>query len=107
LIEFEWPNYPFLYGTIHIELSAQPSTAVKWVRTHPKCKLDPSQASIDRRRQRADILEKTKVAVDRVMESCMPKHPEYDRRLFTNEAWKKIKAEVWTCLGIFPGDLPN
>lgn len=109
------PDGIFSHGALFIELNSDPSINIRWQReVHAASPTFPGNVISAQHqqllhwyrlkqqrihRQRVKLLNAAKAAVSQTMESCMPKHPHYDRRVFTQHAFMILKAELWYELG--------
>jgi len=82
----------FPLGELSIKLSSDPKAKIYWRKTTSNV---PSRWTAPY----GAMMDAARTAVLRTMEACMPKHPHYDRRVFTQHAFMTLKAELWYQLG--------
>lgn len=87
-------------GALLVELSSLPQVKISWHIDMPRNA--PVIINIADNEKLDKIMEAVGTAIPQIMESCMPKHPQYDRRVFTQHAFMTLKAELWYQLGFKP-----
>ncbi|GAB7342834.1 hypothetical protein MBLNU457_g0961t1 [Dothideomycetes sp. NU457] len=108
-------HWIFSNGALFVELTSDPTVNIRWQKESYLASLPNLPIGIAAQqqplfhwqrmqlqrshRQRVNLMNAAKTAVSRIMESCMPKHPHYDRRVFTQHAFMALKAELWYELG--------